>query len=111
MKYLEQLQKTYGTKSTMGMWAINVAHLLTSALQDIKICLHHFANFVKSSPMTFVVLSNLTKDGFPMRNIYRNPDSSLKNTDDFSRTFPFFHMGRLVQVQTFQCIIPLTLMT
>lgn len=88
----------HGETSTISLWASKIESLLRSAIDDINTCLHHYVDFIKSTPMTFLGLANMTKEGFPILDLFKNFDSSVKSTMDFKKSIPFFQMSRLMQV-------------
>ena len=53
---------------------------------------------MKASPMTYLLLSNRTKDGYVMSDLFKRADNTLKNVVEFREDMTFVQMARLVQV-------------
>ena len=53
---------------------------------------------MRASPMTYLLLSNRTKDGYVMSDLFKRADNTLKNVVEFREDMTFVQMARLVQV-------------
>ena len=82
----------------MVCWIDRLKSFLESAYMDVLACLQCYANQIRSTAMSYVLLSNKTKDGYNMTDLFQNTDGSIKSTNVFVADMPFHQMARLIQV-------------
>ena len=82
----------------MVCWIDRLKSLLESAYMDVLASLQCYADQIRSSAMPYVLLSNKTKDGYNMIDLFLSTDGSIKSTKVFVADMPFHQMARLIQV-------------
>ena len=90
--------KTRTNDVPMICWIERLKSLLEIAYKDVLACLQCYADQIRSSVMTYVLLSNKTKEGYDITDLFRSDDGILKSTKVFVADMPFHQMGRLIQV-------------
>lgn len=71
---------------------------LLKAMDDVRLGLYTYMDNNRNSPMTYVVMANLTKDGFRRGNLFKTPEGIFKTADETKATFPLLQTARFMQV-------------
>ena len=84
--------------SHLRCWLMRLKSWLEIAQRDILTCLHCYGENMRSTPMTYVILSNKTKDGYALTDLLLRTDKTMKTQMEFKEEMPFVQMARLFQV-------------
>ena len=55
--------------------------------------------------MTYVILSNRTKDGYPLTDLFKIGEKTIKTPIEFKEDMPFVQMARFVQVRCLNALL------
>lgn len=94
------MQNTYEGNKKIVTWVHLQCQMLQNAMSDSRTCLHTLVHQIKSSPMTYLMLGNKSKDGFNLSDLFRRSNGRFKSLTELKNDIPFQQMARLVQVYT-----------
>jgi DNA polymerase III delta subunit len=98
MNHLQAISKVANNAPSIRQWISRLQLLLQAAMTDVRITLFRYAEFVKSSPMMYLLLANRTKDFFEINNIFSFAKGVWKTAEQSHASMSLFQMARLYQV-------------